>query len=350
MAPPSDMSFDFGLAIADLRMTTNSSAVDFFLTDAMPQMVWSTTPDGYHDYYNARWYEFTGVAVGSTDGEAWAGMFHAEDQPAAWEKWRHSLATGDPYETEYRLRHHSGEYRWTLGRAMPIRDRAGNIVRWIGTCTDIDKSKKESAQIELLSRELSHRIKNIFAVVGGLIGLSARNYPAAKEFADELRKRISALSRAHEFVRPHSEQSAPQVSGMGVMGMMADLLSAYPAHSDGRLRLSGDDVRVDDRGATPLALAFHELATNSAKYGALAADAGEVAIEMVDAAGSLTISWRESGGDKVIEQPQREGFGTKLVDMSIQSQLDGTITRNWHPDGLIVTIVVPTRNLTRTPS
>ena len=87
------------------------------LADAFPHMVWSTLPDGFHDYYNAKWYEFTGVPDGSTDGEAWTGMFHPEDQDRAWTRWRHSLATGDPYEIEYRLRHRSGQYRGTLGRA-----------------------------------------------------------------------------------------------------------------------------------------------------------------------------------------------------------------------------------------
>jgi PAS domain S-box-containing protein len=143
------------------------------LTDAMPQMIWSTLPDGHHDYYNARWYEFTGVPYGSTDGEGWNGMFHAEDQERAWARWRHSLETGEPYEIEYRLRHHSGQYRWTLGRALPVRNASGQITRWIGTCTDIDDAKRDAALTELISRELSHRIKNIFAVIAGLIGISA---------------------------------------------------------------------------------------------------------------------------------------------------------------------------------
>lgn len=92
------------------------------LTDAMPQMVWSTRPDGYHDYYNAQWFAFTGVPHESGGGEEWAGLFHEEDRPRAWERWRHSLATGDPYEVEYRLRRHDGEYRWALGRALPVRN------------------------------------------------------------------------------------------------------------------------------------------------------------------------------------------------------------------------------------
>jgi PAS domain S-box-containing protein len=86
------------------------------ITDAMPQMIWSTLPDGYHDYYNHQWYNFTGMPIGSTDGNRWNGMFHPDDQARAWELWQHSLATGENYEIQYRLRHHSGEYHWTLGR------------------------------------------------------------------------------------------------------------------------------------------------------------------------------------------------------------------------------------------
>ena len=143
------------------------------LTNAMPQMVWSTLPDGFHDYYNDKWYEFTGVPYGSTDGEGWNEMFHPDDRERAWERWRHSLATGEDYEIEYRLRHHSGSYRWVLGRAQPVRSESGEIARWIGTCTDIDDAKRAAEKNELLSKELSHRIKNIFAVISGLISLTA---------------------------------------------------------------------------------------------------------------------------------------------------------------------------------
>ncbi|AXK72677.1 PAS domain S-box protein [Lysobacter sp. TY2-98] len=118
------------------------------ITELLPQMIWSTLPDGYHDYYNQRWYDFTGVPVGSTDGEAWAGMFHPEDQPRAWARWRHSLATGEPYEVEYRLRDRNGVYQWVLGRALPVRDETGTIVRWMGTCTEIDDLKRTQQALE----------------------------------------------------------------------------------------------------------------------------------------------------------------------------------------------------------
>lgn len=142
------------------------------IADAMPQMVWSTQPDGHHDYYNQQWYDFTGVPAGSTDGAGWNGMFHPEDQAHAWAVWRHSLATGQPYEIEYRLRHRSGDYRWVLGRALPVRNQEGAIVRWMGTCTDIHEQKR--AQEELLANSrrkddflamLAHELRNPLAPI-----------------------------------------------------------------------------------------------------------------------------------------------------------------------------------------
>ena len=128
------------------------------MADAMPQMVWVARPDGFHEYYNHQWYEFTGVPEGSTDGEGWNGMFHPDDRGRAWAAWRRSLTTGDPYEVEYRLWHHSGEYRWTLGRALAVRDAGGAIERWFGTCTDIDGLKRlTDERAALLANERAAR-------------------------------------------------------------------------------------------------------------------------------------------------------------------------------------------------
>ena len=122
------------------------------IVNSIDQMIWSTRPDGYHDYYNERWYEYTGVSAGSTDGEEWAGLFHPDDQDRTWTLWRHSLESGEPYEIEYRLRYRTGEYRWVLGKAQPVRDEDGTIVRWYGTCTDIDDQIK-ARQMLAQSRE-----------------------------------------------------------------------------------------------------------------------------------------------------------------------------------------------------
>lgn len=316
------------------------------LADAMPQMVWSTLPDGSHDYYNAQWYEFTGVPPGSTDGEGWNGMFHPDDQERAWGVWRHSLATGEPYEIEYRLRHRSGDYRWTLGRALPVRDDAGKIVRWVGTCTDIHEHKRMADQNEILSRELSHRIKNIFAVLNGLIGISARQAPETKAFAQQLQGRVASLGRAHDYVRPHSEDSVPHEGPRTLAELLHRLLAPYQAIDEDRLAITGDEVMVDDRGATPIGLVFHELATNASKYGSLSSPEGQVRIDIRSDGELVRITWEELGGP-TISEPETTGFGTRLTDISIGEQLGGTLTRSWDPRGLKVIVEVMKNRLSR---
>ena len=107
------------------------------IVNAIDHLVWSTDAKGITDYYNERWYEFTGVPKGSTDGPRWVDVFHAEDREGAMNAWGHAVKTGGPYRIEYRMRHHSGQYRWVVGRAHPVRDDKGQITRWYGTCTDI---------------------------------------------------------------------------------------------------------------------------------------------------------------------------------------------------------------------
>ena len=318
------------------------------IADSMPQMVWSTLPDGFHDYYNARWYEFTGVPDGATDGEGWNAIFHPEDQPRAWEVWRHSLKTGDLYEIEYRLRRHDGVYRWTLGRAAPIRNESGEITRWFGTCTDIDDLKRMEQGKELLSQELSHRIKNIFAVVSALIGLSAREYPEAKAFAGGVRNRIGALARAHEFVRPHSEVSRPTVGGMTLHAFLEALFKPYADDAGNpRVIIEGDDVLFDDQAATSVALLFHELATNAAKYGALSETGGRVTLGTRRIEDRFVLTWVETGGPRIPAPPTRSGFGSSLATVSVEGQLAGKLKRIWEAEGLVVVADLPATALSR---
>jgi PAS domain S-box-containing protein len=322
------------------RALTDSDSRFRTLADTMPQMVWSTLPDGFHDYYNARWYEFTGVPEGSTDGEGWNGMFHPDDQERAWARWRQSLTSGDPYEIEYRLRYRDGTYRWVLGRALPIRDGDGKIVRWFGTCTDIHEQKLTSEEREVISQELSHRIKNIFSVVSGLVAFSARAHPEFATIAADLRDRITALGRAHDFVRPHSPASMPAHHPNSLTGLLGELFKPYQVEGQGRVTVAGDDIAIDDRSATPLALLFHELATNATKYGALSVPDGWVTVTMGSDGEAVTLDWREQGGPAV-SPPSGSGFGTQLMELSAVRQLGGTVARDWKSDGLDVKVMVP---------
>ncbi len=330
----------------DARRALGDSESRFHtLADTMPQMVWSTLPDGYHDYYNARWYEFTGMPLGSTDGEKWNKVFHPDDQERAWAAWRHSLITGVPYQIEYRLHHFDGTYRWVLGRALPIRDAEGRITRWFGTCTDIHEQKVAAEEREVISQELSHRIKNIFAVISGLIAFAARSRPEFADVAADLRDRVVALGRAHDFVRPHSARSRPAVRQDSLHGLLGELFAPYRQGGE-RLVVSGPDVVVDDRSATPLALFFHELATNAVKYGSLSTLTGRVTVTTAADERTVTLIWREEGGPDV-DAPTRQGFGTQLIELSAVRQLGGSVEREWGRSGLTVTLRAPLASFSR---
>ncbi|MFL9841124.1 EAL domain-containing protein [Sphingomonas sp. ST-64] len=121
--------------------------------DVMPQMVWSIAHGARApDYYNDRWYEFTGLPRGTTGGDEWAGVYHPEDLRSALEAWRHCRASGEPYEAEYRLRDRNGHYRWVVSRARAERSDTGKILRWYGTYTDVHERHLQREALETSER------------------------------------------------------------------------------------------------------------------------------------------------------------------------------------------------------
>ncbi|AEG93241.1 PAS domain-containing hybrid sensor histidine kinase/response regulator [Ramlibacter tataouinensis] len=254
------------------------------IADAMPQMVWSTLPDGYHDYYNQQWYEFTGVPPGSTDGEAWNGMFHPEDQSHAWEVWRHSLNTGERYEIEYRLRHRSGEYRWVLGRALPVRNEQGEIVRWMGTCTDIHEQKQVRDELLAANRRkddflamLAHELRNPLAPISTAAQLlkAAPGDPAKVERSAVIIERqvrhmtelVDDLLDVSRVTRGLVELERRPVEVKGVLGnaieQVRPLIDARGHQLTTRM-VSGDVYVLGDR--TRLVQVVSNLLNNAGKY------------------------------------------------------------------------------------
>jgi PAS domain S-box-containing protein len=144
-----------------------------FVCDMMPQMVWMTRSDGFHEFYNKQWFDYTGLGQDSY-GDGWASPLHPDDVERSELRWNHSLETGEPYEVEYRFKRYDGVYRWFLGRALPLRDKNGQILKWFGTCTDIDDAKQsEVERSTALQREAearreaeeANRIKDEFLAV-----------------------------------------------------------------------------------------------------------------------------------------------------------------------------------------
>lgn len=327
------------LAESELRFRT--------LTDAMPQMVWSADAQGKRDYFNARWLSFTGMSAEDAGSQSFPELLHPDDRDRAIAQWRQSVQTGENYQVEYRLRTGDGCYRWVLALALPMHDETGAVVRWFGTCTDIHETRRVAEERELVAQELSHRIKNIFAVLTGIISLSARSHPEVKDFADELRQRVYALGEAHDFVRPQGAIARPTDQQGSLKSLIDRLMLPYNQGDALRLAFLGDDAEIDDGAATPLALLFHELGTNAAKYGALSTGDGRIELTGRADGDRYHLSWKEHGGPVLSGEHALNGFGSRLIDLSVQGQLRGQLKRIWEADGLRVDLDLPVDALRR---
>ena len=142
------------------------------MTEAMPQMVWSCLPDGTNDYSNGRWGEFTGLAGRDLTGSDWIGVIHPDDLPNLMSLWQASMASGRLFELEHRIRHVSGDYRWVLNRALPVRDDGGRIIRWMGTVTDVHDQKQAAEELRSANARkdeflamLAHELRNPLAPI-----------------------------------------------------------------------------------------------------------------------------------------------------------------------------------------
>lgn len=139
-----------------------------YIANFMPVMVWTTTPDGLHDWFSQRWYDYTGLTESQSLGEGWKLPFHPEDMITTKDTWFNCLATGDEYNTEYRCQRYDGEWRWMLGRAIPFLDDSGKIIKWFGTCTDIHDlvmARQEAKETrEQLQKVIEHAKIMLWAV------------------------------------------------------------------------------------------------------------------------------------------------------------------------------------------
>src|SRR5689334_13436220 len=122
--------------------------------DTIPTLAWSILPDGSNEFLNKRWHEYTGLSAAQSHGSGWQVAIHPEDRVLLLQKWQGLLASGEPGEMEARLRRYDGVFRWFLMRVEPLRDDTGKIVRWYGTCTDIETLKQTEAQLREDEREL----------------------------------------------------------------------------------------------------------------------------------------------------------------------------------------------------
>jgi PAS domain S-box-containing protein len=308
------------------------------LTGLVPNFIWFATPDGALRYMNDRWYEYTGQVPADALTHGWTAALHPDDAARTAAIWDEARRTETMYEIEMRYRRHDGEYRWHIARAEPVRDEAGRVTAWFGSSTDIHDRKLTEERQVLLMRELDHRAKNTLAVVQAALRLTPKEDAAA--YARAVEGRVTALARAHAML------AAARWEGAELRALLASELAAFPAGQVGDL--SGPRVILPAAAAQSVAMAVHELATNAAKHGALSIPTGRVAVawRMEGGAGAaplLVLTWTETGGPPVAGAPSRRGFGSRVLDATIRTQLAGRVTLAWEAAGLACTIEVPLR-------
>jgi PAS domain S-box-containing protein len=244
----------------------------------------------------------------------------------------------------------NGVVKWCEVVVSPMLDDRGRTTRLISICRDVTDRRRVEEDNGLLMRELAHRIKNMFAVVDGLISLSARAAPENKPFANALRERFKGLGRAVAYVARPELMGRDDDESYSLHGLLHVLLGPYGdmEGADRRVLIVGDDMPVGRSAVTSVALFANELATNALKYGALSSPEGWVQVATSVTGEGLELVWEEHLPQGLPPPAQAsDGFGATLLDIAVTRQLKGRLAREWGPQGLVVRIDLPPDRLAR---
>lgn len=270
------------------------------------------------------------------DAEGVKAKFHADDMDLMWSCVAKACdPKGDGvYEVEYRVRQRDGSWRWLSAWGLVEFDGAGENRRPVaitGASRDLTERKEAEELQRLMVNELNHRVKNSLATVQSIAMQTLRGAVDAEAARHLLDQRICSLARAHDLL------TARNWSGAALREVIGRAVEPFgPA----KFVVDGPEVEVSPRYALTLSLALHELATNAAKYGALGAPLGKVEIAWRLADGQLALDWRESGGPPVLP-PLRRGFGSRLLERGLASELGGRTRLTFAPAGVACEIVAP---------
>ena len=302
------------------------------LVEASAQIVWATNAEGAVVEDSPSWRAFTGQTFDQSKEWGWADALHPDDRERVVTLWRTAVATSIPVDIEYRVRHVSGEYRWTSVRGVPLRGADGRARGWVGMNCDIDARKQSEAQVVILAREAEHRTKNVLSTVQATVHLSHA------ETTDELKQVIDGRIRALANVHRLFVQS--RWTGAELHDLVSQELAPYCQEGEMRVRIDVENVWLEPNTAQAIAVILHELATNAAKYGALSVPDGRVQVGWSRAEdGRLVLLWTETDGP-LVESPRRKGFGTRVISGMIKSQ-KGELHFDWRAQGLACEIKLP---------
>lgn len=238
------------------------------------------------------------------------------------------------FQLEVRITRPDGDVRNCICAAALMRGLDRRVARISGVTIDITDRKKAEEHHSLLAREVDHRAKNALALVQSIVRLT--HAPTTDEYVKAIEGRIAALSHVHTLL------SESRWQGTGVEKLIGDELAPYRMDGE-RVSLRGPEITLEPSVAQTVALVFHELATNSAKYGALSQDDGSLSVTWQHDGDHLLIDWTERSGTPV-SSPKRSGFGLKVITTSVESQLRGTVAMDWKKEGLHCRLSIPVKD------
>ena len=317
------------------RLHRMAASVPAFLFIACPALGW--------DYVNPPFYAFTGLGDGDALGWGWLDAIHPEDRAETRDVWSAANA-GGAVEREVRARRADGAWQWFLLRAVPQLGDHGEVVRWFGSCTDIDQRRQVEARQGRMLAELQHRVKNILAMVRSLLVRTVKSSADLDHFAHHFIGRIGALARSQTAAARTPEQL------LMLDELVSEELTAHGGHDERQTCLDGPDVALPEKVAGTIGLAVHELATNAVKYGALSNPAGRVdvrwTLEPIQhedgcTTESVILDWRESGVPLTDLNPGRYGFGRELIEQGLPYELGASTTLDFRPGGVHCRIAFP---------
>ena len=308
------------------------------IVTSSPNVVVSLSPGGIIRTWNAAATSLFGYEETAVIGRPMS-ILSPEGSSGGIDKLNASARAGSVVHEDAMLRHKDGRLIDVSVSVAPMYDDGGKLVGISAIVSDIGERRARERHIEFLMRELSHRSKNLLAVVQAISGQTARHSPSVEEFQTRFSQRIAAMARTQDLLVSRNWKGAT----------MADLvrtqLAPFAEDASSRIEASGPPLQLEPTAVHSIALALHELATNAAKYGALSVPDGRVAIDWEirgaeTAAGRFRMRWRESGGPPVT-QPVKKGFGHVVIAEMVASSLRGQVTLDYAQEGLLWAIDMP---------
>jgi two-component sensor histidine kinase len=313
-------------------------------THAAGVALWSWNVDTDAITMDDRAYELWGIPNSEHDitFETLSRNIHPADLMRVRSAFASTRAIVGPYEIDFRILY-DRDFRWISARGQgDDADIAERIM--FGVFLDVTQRKQAEEANELLAGEMSHRVTNLLQIATALTHITSRSAKTKEDMAQDLTSRLMALGRAQEFVRPLRGR---KVEAALLGDLLAVLLAPYDEQgATVRIRVSVPKMNVGEASSTTLALVIHELATNAAKYGALSSDSGTLDVSCNAHEDDVVLVWTERGGPPVVAPAAKQsGFGSKMVNRSMSSQLGGSIDFDWSHEGVVATLRMSKRQL-----